>query len=260
MAVAFVQGVQAQFGSVTFGAATAGNMLVLMVNQTSTTATPIATGWTQLSATSAVYSTSYSSIFYLYKIAAGGETSITPVAGSGGTLNGLLFWEISGLGALPTVDTIQPASNLSSTGNNTTAITTTKSTDIVLVGTGAVAGMASMTWDAALTGVSTVGITAGAYSIPGTTLSAKSYTNTLGSGRAHANLVVAISPTPVVNVAIAQVAANLTLTGGTQTVASIRNVAIAQVAANLTLTGGTQTVVGIVIITEAYELTMLGIG
>lgn len=50
----------------------------------------------------------------------------------------------------------------------------------------------------------------------------------------------AVASTQVASVA--QVAANLTLTGGTQTVASVQTASISQVAANLTLTGGTQSV------------------
>lgn len=46
----------------------------------------------------------------------------------------------------------------------------------------------------------------------------------------------------VVNGAVAQIAATLTASGGTQAVATINDVSITQAAATLTLTGGTQVV------------------
>lgn len=48
-----------------------------------------------------------------------------------------------------------------------------------------------------------------------------------------------------VNASVTQVAATMTLTGGTQSVASVRKTAITQVAANLSVTGGTQAVASI---------------
>lgn len=54
-------------------------------------------------------------------------------------------------------------------------------------------------------------------------------------------------PSSGTSATVTQVAANLTATGGTQAVATVRDVAIAQVAANLTATGGTQAVAAIVV-------------
>lgn len=57
------------------------------------------------------------------------------------------------------------------------------------------------------------------------------------------------SPPPdVVNASITQVAANVTVTGGTQTITNVRDVAITQVAATVTATGGTQTVTANVLV------------
>lgn len=54
-----------------------------------------------------------------------------------------------------------------------------------------------------------------------------------------------VSTSGLVNAAIAQVAATATATGGTQVVASANNVSIAQLAANITATGGTQTIAAV---------------
>lgn len=64
-----------------------------------------------------------------------------------------------------------------------------------------------------------------------------------------------------VNKNIAQVAATLTFTGGTQTFATVNDVSIAQVAATLTLTGGTQafaTINDVAIAQSAATLTFAG--
>ncbi len=77
--------------------------------------------------------------------------------------------------------------------------------------------------------------------------------NATFSGSADGQAVTAIAtfkgaPTPV-NVSITQVAANVTATGGTQTVASVNIVAISQSAANVTANGGTQVVAAVSYVT-----------
>ncbi len=137
MAITVVQSSQSAGGgnasSTTLSAATAGNTIVSCFSQTSTT-TPTLTGYT-INATKGVYNSSGDSVWIAYKIAAGGETSVSWTGGSTG--HGCCAWEIAGAATSITLDgSVVTTDNLSAaTGGR--AVTTGTAGSIILIGVGA---------------------------------------------------------------------------------------------------------------------------
>src|ERR1022692_4246046 len=123
--------------SITFSlTANSGNLLVVFINQLTSLLAPTLSGYT-VNATDAGFGASLvDSLYVAYKISNGTETSATPTAGSGGTINAVSYAEITG-GPSTTVDTIV-ASAITGTQTSITspAYTTTNAGSIVVAGFG----------------------------------------------------------------------------------------------------------------------------
>lgn len=214
MAVAVVN--KKQTGStasatLTITSATKGNLLVAFIAQN--VASPAPTGkdnkggtWV-VNATAALYGGSGKSLWVATKFAEGGETELDPTAGGAGAVVGISYFEVSGAGE--TVDAITHKDNVASATTVTSeATTTTEAGDIVLAcvatteGSGTVlawTGTGPMT-NTETTATRCIG---GSY-IPGSTLSAVTFTANWTTARPNGMLVVAFksgsAPAPVYNV------------------------------------------------------------
>ncbi len=123
----------ANASSVSLSAATAGNTIVSCFAQTSTT-TPTLTGYT-INATKGVYNSSGDSVWVAYKIAAGGETSVSWTGG--GTGHGVCAWELAGAAASITLDgSVVTTDNLNAATGGRAVTTTTTAGSIILIGVG----------------------------------------------------------------------------------------------------------------------------
>lgn len=193
-------------GTLAVTSATAGNLLVVFIDQITTTSAPTGsdnisgtTGWTTNS-TSALFSGSASSLFVAYKKAVGGETSLNPTVGSGGTLEGLSYFELSGIDTTPTIETIVHADNkVAVTTATSAAVTTSNPGDIVLIcaGGNAVDSGTVNAWTGTgpATNVSTASTRCiGGYYIPGTTLSGATFTANWTSAKNTGVLALALQP------------------------------------------------------------------
>ena len=105
---------------------TAGNVLCCMFSQAGTT-TPTLTGWT-VSSTNGLFAASADSAWVAYKIASGSETSIAP---TGGTIEGICYWELSG--ATTTLDGSVSVSNNISGATGSISISTSTPGSMVLI-------------------------------------------------------------------------------------------------------------------------------
>lgn len=101
----------------------------------------------------------------------------------------------------------------------------------------------TLTWAYGNDGVTWTTLASAANPIP---ITAVQIQPTLGTFSAEASSTTAVwnsfNPSFGVSTSVAQVAANITAAGGTQSVATVNDVAVSQVAANVTATGGAQTV------------------
>jgi len=136
MAIAIVNSGQTASGSassLTIPSATAGNVLVAFLSQLTSVLAPSATGYT-VNGTSCTFGVAgVDGGFVMYKVAAGGETSIAPTAGTGGTITGICYWELSGCST--TVDTIvatNTTGSISTLASN--SFSTSNSGSIILCG------------------------------------------------------------------------------------------------------------------------------
>jgi len=206
MAVAVVnkkQTGEASAGKLTITSATKGNLLVAFIAQTGTETAPKGkdnisgeTGWT-VSATSAPGSVTTTRVWLAYKTAVGGETELNPTVGTSGTLRGISYFEVSGCSE--TVDTIVASKSASAVFLTSGAVTTTDAGDIVLAGVAnnaaTMAEVKAWTGTGPMTNVETAStmIFGGSY-IPGTTLTAVTFTANWLTARAPEMLVVALKP------------------------------------------------------------------
>lgn len=121
--------------ALTITAATAGNILVSFFSQTGLN-TPSCSGFT-VDATKSTYLTNLSTLWVAYKIAAGGETSISWTAGSGGTGHGVVGFELAGGPASVTLDgSPVHTDNVAATTTTGIAVATSTPGSIILIGVG----------------------------------------------------------------------------------------------------------------------------
>lgn len=208
MAVAVVNKKQtgsAPSGTLAITSATAGNLLVLFINESASIVNAPKpkdnisgeTGWTVDTAEGhkAIYSSSLNSVWVATKVAVGGETTLEAAPGVGATLEGMTYFECSGTSS--TMDAITAKNNnASSKSITTTAITTADAGDLLLAGVGVANESKTVeAWTASMTNVETVSTRCigGSY-IPGTTLSAVTFKANWETARASGALVVALKP------------------------------------------------------------------
>jgi acetyl esterase/lipase len=191
--------------------ATAGNLLIVIASQTASLAQITfadnkgSTGWTNYAATKCENGTN--SGWMGYKVAAGGETEIIATPGAGGTMQGLTYIEVSGLGAAPTIDAAAAKNNVASgKENTTTAITTTSAEELIFAGVCDTA--ASFNTISAWTGtvLSNVGTTTarcfGGYLVTSSTLTGAEATAHWETSRVNASLIFAFKvPSAAVSLA-----------------------------------------------------------
>lgn len=209
MAIANVhqgQTAAATASSLAITSAVAGHILIVFISQTvSIVAAPTgsdnisgATGWTTNATKSTFSATGVDATFVMYKVAVGGETTITATAGTGGTVQGLAVLELSG--ASLTIDTIV-VSNTTSTALTTTtsgSVTTSNAGSIILAGIGQNAASGAIgvfTGTGPMTRVSSSSTRCiGGYYLPGSTVSGATFTANWANSNAAAMLILAIEP------------------------------------------------------------------
>lgn len=177
----------------------ANNILVAFITQTGSISAPsMSAGWA-VNATPALGTTSANSLWVATKLASGGETQVAASPASGGTIQGIAYYELSG--ASQVVDVLVHTDNaVSGESVVSPALTTTNAGDIILgaVGmTNANSGTVSAwtgTGPLEKISASSTRCFAGYY-IPGTTLSAVTFTaHWEAKQRPTGPLIVAIKP------------------------------------------------------------------
>jgi 3-hydroxymyristoyl/3-hydroxydecanoyl-(acyl carrier protein) dehydratase len=115
--------------TLTIPAASAGNKLVVFFAQTATTSPPKAkdttsgeTGWS-VKEPKALGSASANSLFVAVKTAVGGETTLNPTVGTGGTMQGIACYELSG--ATSEIDVAVNRDNIASAATAASSTVTT---------------------------------------------------------------------------------------------------------------------------------------
>jgi hypothetical protein len=208
VAIAFVRGARTGAGAtstLTITSPAAGNTLNVFIAQSGTTSAPTlkdnlgTSGWT-VNEVKALGNTSAGSLWFATKEAVGTETKLEPTVGTGGTLNGIGYAELSG--ASQTVDAITHQDNgATATTQTSVGITTTDAGDILLGFVGDVAATNTGTVSAwtgtgpmtnISTGTSRAGV--GGWYLPEKTLTAAAFTANWETGIKPAMLVVAIKP------------------------------------------------------------------
>ncbi|HUD06472.1 MAG TPA: hypothetical protein VMR34_01160 [Candidatus Saccharimonadales bacterium] len=198
--------------TLTITSAEAGNYLVAFVSGsvigTITGADNISgsTGWTTNSTTA---NNGTVSMAVAYKLAVGGETTLEPTQ-SGGSVQGIAYFEVAGNNSIaPIIDVIvatngsSPATTLASS-----SVTTTYANDIILADVGAAnTGLtmgAPTAWTSyVLTNITTSSSnTVGGSIIPGATVSGKTPTGNWTTSRLPAGMIViALAPISGINLA-----------------------------------------------------------
>lgn len=221
MAVAVVHSAQTGTGAtatLAITSATAGNLLVAFVAQTASTVEPKGkdnkgtTGWSTHE-THGVSNGSASSEWVLLKVAEGGETELNPTVGTGGAIQGICYFELSGSGNAVEVTPVH-TDNASGTTVTSPGLTTTNAGDMVLMAVGD--GVATSNseaieeWTASNSAKPTaVSLSAsrcwGASYLPGATLSAVTFTSKWTKTKANSILVVAIAPAAATSAAVVTV-------------------------------------------------------
>ena len=172
-----------------------GNTLAAFVMQSGSVVAPTLAGWS-FSPTSALQGASANSLWFGTKIAAGGETSISPAPGTGGTVIGVCYFEVEGAGQ--EVDAIVASSNGGSVTTQVSgALTTTAAGDVILGCVGFASGnggSSAWTGTGPMTSVGGETRAMGGYYVPGTTLAAATFTANWVNSRTHGMLVVALKP------------------------------------------------------------------
>lgn len=211
MAIAVVQSKAADTATLTITSPTANNTLAVFIVQTGATSAPVggdnlgASGWT-LNSASAATNTASSLVWFATKKAVGTETTLSPTAASGGTIQSITYWELSGISTVY-YDGSPVARNAiaSATSAASGSVSTTLASDIILAaanfgankdgGTSAWTGTGPMTLPTGVSGNSRQMI-GGSY-IPGATLSSVTFTANWTTARASGMLVVALSASPL---------------------------------------------------------------
>lgn len=215
MAVAVVQKKQtagaASHGTITITAATKDNWIFAFISQTASASAPGGkdatsgeTGWTAQEAAGehAVFGSGLNSLWLVKKRAVGGETELNPKPGTGGTIQGISYIEVEGLGATPTIETVVKLDNQVAVKTVTSpAVTTADSTDLIFAGVGvpAVATGTVEAWSAsagaAPTNVETLTTRCiGGYLVPGVALAAVTFTAKWTNSMNTGMLVFAVKP------------------------------------------------------------------
>lgn len=194
-------------GTLSITAPTAGNLLVLFINESASIVNAPKpkdnisgeTGWTVDAAEGhkAVYSTSLNSLWLATKVAVGGETTIEATPGAAATLEGLCYFECSGTSA--TIDTIVHADNTAGAKTSTSpSVTTTDAGDVLLAAVAHAASSGSVnewTGTGPMTRVETTATRcAGGSYIPATTLSGVTFTANWANSHVTGMLLVALKP------------------------------------------------------------------
>lgn len=209
MAVSVVNAKQttgAAQGTLTIPSATAGNWLIMAVNKKTSVSSitggdniSSSTGWLT-NTNNTIMQSSTGSMWFMYKLAVGGETSLTPTA-NGGTLEGISYVEVSGLGIPLNIEIIQTKiNNATNTTSTSKAITTTVNGDLVLgfigLGNGIVSGTQNAwTGTGPMTNIGTATSSIiGGYYIAATTLSAATFTGNWTTTGTIGNIFLAIQP------------------------------------------------------------------
>ena len=186
-------------GSLTITSATLGHLLVVFVSTAAYTS-PISmsdnisgsTGWTTHPTIATYGASNQHSVQVAYKVAVGGETTLTA---TGGTLKGVLAFELSGTGA--SLDVVTANSGQSTATPTSGSFTTTK-VDAILCGigiNGLTGGNSGWSGTGPMTNVSTAtGAFGGGYYVPGTTVTGASFTFTSSTSNLCAALTVGVAP------------------------------------------------------------------
>jgi hypothetical protein len=205
MAFAVVNSAVGNTASLTIASATANNLLGAFVTQNGATLPgnpPTITGYSM----QPTYTTTTAStgLFFFTKTAAGGETSIAPTIGSGGTIDTISYFEISGYtGTLYLDGSPLTASNVATNTTYTSAAETTLSASSILLacsftGTNQNGGTVAWSGTGPMTLVGTLGTNLGqvpGYYIPGSTLNAVTFTANWTTSRVSGFLLFAIRAT-----------------------------------------------------------------
>lgn len=153
----------------------------------------------------------------------------------------------NGFTGTPTLDTFQHSSNASSTTCTSGTTSVILNSNELIVGAGVHASTASAwTLGATYTNLTQSNVSARSVAMESKVVAlaaAETATFTIAAARVNIGGIVTfqdVASVPSANVA--QVAATVTATGGTQAIATVRNSSVSQVAATVTAHGGTQTV------------------
>lgn len=201
MAVAIVQSSQGAVNTKTITAATAGNLIVVFVSQSATTAAPTVTdsagGTYTVLPTFALWNSSASSLYCCYKIAVGGETSVSYTPGSGGSTAGIVVFEVSGVNNPVLIEASKNTNNGAFAASSTTTAINTNYNNMVLAAVSLTASQTPGAWSGTkvMTTVATASTnTFGGSYVATTPLVAQTFTGNWTGSRNHGNLVVAFEP------------------------------------------------------------------
>jgi hypothetical protein len=200
MAITIVNSKQGAGTSLTITSATAGNILVAFISQTVSVVAPTITGWT-VNGTSCTFGTAnVDAGFLATKTAAGGETSIAPTAGTGGTLQGIAYYELAGASL-----TFDGGSSFPVATSQTASVNSLASTPFSTTNPGSVilcavcvsngSGVVSAWTSTVLTNITTTGTgVIGGSLIPGTTETSITPTANWTTSRFAGMLAIALTP------------------------------------------------------------------
>lgn len=209
---------------------TAGNILVTMFSQVGVN-TPTASGYT-VNATKAVYNTSAASVWVGYKIATGSETTAAWTVGSGGTAEGVCYWEIAGGPATITLDGVAVhTDNIASSGTGSLSVTTTVAGSIVLIGEGASVSsgtISAWTGTNVATNIGTIAARCFGGSFITTSTISTSFTANWSTSRVSGMIAISIQPAGGSNKAVAPatITGTSTLGGNIQKLAAVKPASI----------------------------------
>ena len=200
MAITIVNSKQSGGSSLTITSATAGNLLVAFISQTSSVLTVSISGWT-VNATNCTFGVAnIDSGWVATKTAAGGETSVTPTPGAGGSIVGIACYELNGATATFDGGSTFPVATSQVSSVSTlasTAFSTTNTGSIILCAVllGNTSGTVSAWTSTVLTNITTTTTEAiGGSLIPGTSETSITPTAYWQTSRAAGMLAIALTP------------------------------------------------------------------
>lgn len=197
---AVVNSKQTNAATQTITTPTAGNVLVVFASQGSSIAAPTFTdtagGSYTVGGTSAIFSSSASSIFMAYKVAAGTETGVSYT--SAGTGQGICYFELSGVNNPVLIETSKAANNGGFTSNAVTTAINTNYNNVVLAVVALTASQVPSAWTGSkvMTNVNTATtfIIGGSY-VASAPLTAQTFQANWTGSRNNGSLVYAFEPT-----------------------------------------------------------------